>query len=182
MGTHTPKQFLDLARRPVLAWTLAAFERADRIDRVVLVVGQEDIDTCREQFGNKKFSKVVDIVAGGAERQDSVACGLRAIPQNADVVAVHDGARAYITPEDINAVVLAAAERGAAVLGIPVTDTVKRVQDDQIIETLDRAALRAVQTPQAFRREVIFRAHQEARESGYLGTDDTALVERLARL
>ena len=179
MGTHIPKQFLDLAGRPVLAWTLTAFERADRIDRVVLVVGQEDIDTCREQFGNKKFSKVVDVVGGGAERQDSVACGLQVIPQNADVVAIHDGARAYITPEDINAVVLAAAERGAAVLGIPVTDTVKRVQDDQVAKTLDRAALRAVQTPQAFRREVIFRAHRAARESGYLGTDDTALVERL---
>ncbi len=179
MGTHIPKQFLDLAGRPVLAWTLAAFERADRIDRVVLVVGRDNIDTCREQFGKKKFSKVVAIVAGGAERQDSVACGLQAIPQDADVVAIHDGARAYVTPEEINAVVLAAAERGAAVLGTPVTDTIKRVQGDQIIETLDRATLRAVQTPQAFRRDVIFRAHRAARESGYLGTDDTALVERL---
>ena len=179
MGTHIPKQYLDLAERPVLAWTLTAFERADRIDRVVLVVGSEDIDSCRKQFGNKKFSKVVEVVAGGAERQDSVACGLRTIPEGVNVVAVHDGARAYITPEDINAVVLAAAERGAAVLGTPVTDTVKRVQGDQVVETLDRSALQAVQTPQAFRREVIFRAHQVARESGYLGTDDTALVERL---
>ena len=131
------------------------------------------------QFGKKKFSKVVDVVAGGAERQDSVACGLRAIPQEADVIAIHDGARAYITPEDINAVVLTAAERGAAVLGTPVTDTIKRVQGDQVVETLDRSTLRAVQTPQAFRRDVIFRAHRAARESGYLGTDDTALVERL---
>ena len=179
MGTHIPKQFLDLAGRPVLAWTLTAFERADRIDRVVLVVGREDLDTCRDQFGKKKFSKVVDVVAGGAERQDSVACGLRAIPQEADVIAVHDGARAYITPEDINAVVLTAAERGAAVLGTPVTDTIKRVQGDQVAKTLDRSTLRAVQTPQAFRRDVIFRAHRAARESGYLGTDDTALVERL---
>ena len=179
MGTHIPKQFLDLAGRPVLAWTLTAFERADRINRVVLVVGREDLDTCRDQFGKKKFSKVVDVVAGGAERQDSVACGLRAIPQEADVIAVHDGARAYITPEDINAVVLTAAERGAAVLGTPVTDTIKRVQGDQVVETLDRSTLRAVQTPQAFRRDVIFRAHRAARESGYLGTDDTALVERL---
>ena len=179
MGTHIPKQFLDLAGRPVLAWTLTAFERADRIDRIVLVVGREDIDTCREQFGKKKFPKVVEVIAGGAERQDSVACGLQMIPQNADVVAIHDGARAYVIPEEINAVVLAAAKSGAAVLGTPVTDTVKRVQDDQIIETLDRATLRAVQTPQAFRREVIFRAHRAARESGYLGTDDTALVERL---
>ena len=111
MGTHIPKQFLDLAGRPVLAWTLTAFERADRIDRVVLVVGREDIDTCREQFGKKKFSKVVNVVAGGAERQDSVACGLQAIPQDTDVVAIHDGARAYVTPAEINAVVLAATEQ-----------------------------------------------------------------------
>ncbi len=179
MGTHIPKQFLDLAGRPVLAWTLTAFERADRIDRIVLVVRREDIDTCREQFGKKKFPKVVDMVAGGAERQDSVACGLQAIPQDADVVAIHDGARACVTSEEINAVVLAASERGAAVLGTPVTDTVKRVQGDQVAKTLDRSTLRAVQTPQAFRRDVIFRAHQAARESGYLGTDDTALVERL---
>ena len=179
MGTHIPKQFLDLAGRPVLAWTLTAFERADRIDCVVLVVGHEDIDTCREQFGKKKFPKVVNVVAGGAERQDSVACGLQMIPQDADVVAIHDGARAYVTPEEINAVVRAAAERGAAVLGTPVTDTIKCVQGDQVAKTLDRSTLRAVQTPQAFRRDVIFRAHRAARESGYLGTDDTALVERL---
>ena len=127
MGTHIPKQFLDLAGRPVLAWTLTAFERADRIDRIVLVVGREDIDTCREQFGKKKFSKVVEVIAGGAERQDSVACGLQMIPQDADVVAIHDGARAYVTPEEINTVVLTAAKRGAAVLGTPVTDTIKRV-------------------------------------------------------
>lgn len=179
MGTHIPKQFLDLAGRPVLAWTLTAFERADRIDRIVLVVRREDIDTCREQFGKKKFSKVIDVVAGGAERQDSVAGGLQAIPQDADVVAIHDGARACVTSEEINAVVLAASERGAAVLGTTITDTIKRVQDDQVAQTLDRSTLRAVQTPQAFRRDVIFRAHRAARESGYLGTDDTALVERL---
>ena len=121
------------------------------------------------------------MIAGGAERQDSVACGLQAIPQDADVVAIHDGARAYVTPAEINAVVLAAAKSGAAVLGTPVTDTVKRVQGDQVVKTLDRSALRAVQTPQAFRRDVIFRAHRAARESGYLGTDDTALVERCGR-
>ncbi len=179
MGTRIPKQFLDLAGRPVLAWALTAFERADCIDRVVLVVGHAGVDACRERFGSQKFSKVVDVVPGGAERQDSVARGLRAIPASARVVAVHDGARACVTPEDIDAVVLAAAERGAAVLGTPVTDTAKRVTGDQVAETLDRSALRTVQTPQAFRRDVICRAHRTARASGYLGTDDAALVERL---
>ena len=179
MGTDIPKQFLDLAGRPVLAWTLTAFERADRIDRVILVVGREHVDACRAQFGRQNFSKVVEVVIGGAERQDSVANGLRAIPTTAGVVAVHDGARAYVTPEDIDAVVLAAMERGAAVLGTPVTDTIKRVNGDQIAETLDRSTLRSVQTPQAFRREVICRAHRSARESRYVGTDEAALVERL---
>ena len=179
MGTDIPKQFLDLAGRPVLAWTLTAFERADRIDRVILVVGREHVDACRAQFGRQNFFKVVEVVIGGAERQDSVANGLRAIPTTAGVVAVHDGARAYVTPEDIDAVVSAAMERGAAVLGTPVTDTIKRVRDDQIAETLDRSTLRSVQTPQAFRRDVICRAHRSARESRYVGTDEAALVERL---
>ena len=179
MGTQVPKQFLDLAERPVLAWTLTAFERADRIDRVVLVVGREVVDACRAQFGGQRFPKVVDVVVGGAERQNSVASGLRAIPATAGVVAVHDGARAFVRAEDINAVMLAAAECGAAVLGTPVTDTIKRVRGDQVAETLDRSTLRTVQTPQAFRRDVLCRAHRSARESGYAGTDDAALVERL---
>ena len=179
MGTDIPKQFLDLAGRPVLAWTLTAFERADRIDRVILVVGREHVDACREQFGGPRFPKVVAVVPGGAKRQDSVACGLRAIPATAGVVAVHDGARAYVRPEDINAAVVAAADRGAAVLGTAVTDTIKRVRGDRVAETLDRSTLRTVQTPQAFRRAIICRAHRSARESGYVGTDDAALVERL---
>ncbi|MDP6039677.1 MAG: 2-C-methyl-D-erythritol 2,4-cyclodiphosphate synthase, partial [Candidatus Latescibacteria bacterium] len=134
---------------------------------------------CREQFGSDVFSKVIDVVVGGVERQDSVACGLAAVGEDASVIAVHDGARAFVTPEDIAAVVAVAAERGAAVLGTPMTDTVKRVDGDRVVETLDRSELWGVQTPQAFRADVIRRAHQEATESDFFGTDDTALVERL---
>ena len=179
MGTETPKQFLDLGGRPVLAWTLLAFEQAGCIDRVVLVVGQDEVDDCRDQFGSDAFSKVMDVVVGGAERQGSVACGLAVVGEDVEVVAVHDGARAFVIPEDIAAVVAAAAERGAAVLGTPVTDTVKRVDGDLVVETLDRSTLRVVQTPQAFRVDVMRRAHQAAAETGFLGTDDAALVERL---
>ena len=179
MEIETPKQYLDLAGRPVLAWTLSAFEKAECIDRVVLVVGKDEVDACREQFGAGVFSKVIDVVAGGAERQDSVACGLAAVGDDADVIAVHDGARAFVRPEDIEAVVAVAAERGAAVLGTSMTDTVKRVEGDRVVETLDRSKLRGVQTPQAFRADVIRRAHRAADESGFLGTDDTALVEHV---
>ncbi|MFT5370342.1 MAG: 2-C-methyl-D-erythritol 4-phosphate cytidylyltransferase, partial [Candidatus Latescibacterota bacterium] len=176
MGTQTPKQFLALAGKPVLAWTLDAFEKANCVDAVVLVTAADQVMVCRELFVS---GKVVDVVAGGAERQDSVARGLAAVPELADVVAVHDGARAFVTPEDIDAVVRAAQTHGAAVLGTPVTDTIKRVDGDRVVETLDRSVLRGVQTPQAFRADVIRQAHDEAKKTGYLGTDDTALVEQM---
>lgn len=176
MGMQTPKQFLELAGKPVLAWTLDAFECATRVDAVILVTAEDQVAACRKQFLS---GKVIDVVAGGAERQDSVACGLAAVPDEAMVIAVHDGARAFVAPEDIDAVVTAAQTVGAAVLGTPVTDTIKRVNGNVVVETLDRSVLRGVQTPQAFLADVIRQAHQEAKTSGYLGTDDTALVERM---
>ena len=176
MGMNTPKQFLELAGKPVLAWTLEAFEKASRVDAVVLVTAADQVTACREQFLS---GKVVDVVVGGAERQDSVACGLGAVPDEATVIAVHDGARAFVTPEDIDAVIAAAQTDGAAVLGTPVTDTIKQVDGDVVVRTLDRSALRSVQTPQAFQADVIRKAHQAAKRSGYLGTDDTALVEKM---
>lgn len=176
MGTQTPKQFLELAGKPVLAWTLEAFEKAACIDAVILVTASDQVAACRDLF---MTGKVRDVVAGGAERQDSVAQGLAAVPTDVDVVAIHDGARAFVTPEDIDAVVLAAQVHGAAVLGTTVTDTVKRMDGDEVVETLDRLVLRRVQTPQAFVASVIRRAHEEAQKTGYLGTDDTALVEQM---
>lgn len=176
MGTEVPKQFLELAGRPVLAWALDAFERASRVDRVVLVAPPDMVDDCRARFG-PAFAKVMAVVPGGATRQASVGCGLRAVGEDVVVIAVHDGARAFVTPEDIDAVIAAAQMHGAAVLGTPVTDTVKRVDGERVVETLDRVALRCVQTPQAFRAAVIRRAHAAAGD--FVGTDDTALVERI---
>jgi 2-C-methyl-D-erythritol 4-phosphate cytidylyltransferase / 2-C-methyl-D-erythritol 2,4-cyclodiphosphate synthase len=176
MGTQTPKQFLELAGRPVLAWTLDAFEHAASIDTVILVVPRDLIAVCRDRFLS---GKVIGVVEGGSERQDSVACGLLAVPESVEVIAIHDGARAFVRPDEIDAVVRMAAVHGAAVLGTPVTDTVKRVQDDRVLETLDRSVLRSVQTPQAFHAELIRRAHRDAAAGGYRGTDDTSLVERL---
>jgi 2-C-methyl-D-erythritol 4-phosphate cytidylyltransferase/2-C-methyl-D-erythritol 2,4-cyclodiphosphate synthase len=176
MGSKTPKQFIELAGKPVLSWTLEAFEKAECVDAVVLVTTADLVDVCRDRFA---LGKVVQVVAGGAERQDSVACGLAAVPDEADVIAVHDGARAFVMPEDIDAVITKAQTHGAAVLGTLVTDTVKRVDGQVVVETLDRSVLRAVQTPQAFCGDVIRKAHLEAKKTGYLGTDDTALVEQM---
>ena len=125
--------------------------------------------------------KVVGIVSGGAERQDSVRCGLDALPEGADIVAIHDGARPLIRPEDIARVVTAAEEIGAAVIGTAMTDTVKQAVGGRVETTLDRSMLWAVQTPQAFRVDLIREAHALAVRDGFVGTDDTVLLERLGK-
>ncbi len=179
MGADRPKQFMDLAGKPVLAHTLEAFEQAGSIDRVVLVAPPEQVGRCEafvKTWGGRKVSAVVP---GGVARQDSVAEGLKAVGDEAGVVAVHDAARPLVLPEQIDAVVGEARETGAAVLGTRVTDTVKEVAGERVLKTLDRSRLWSVQTPQAFQADLIRRAHREAARSGYVGTDDTALVERL---
>ncbi len=179
MGADRPKQFLRLAGRPVLGHTLEAFEQAGSIDQVVLVAPYDQVDGCEAFVAASGFGKVSAVVPGGAERQDSVAAGLKAVGDEAEVIAIHDAARPLVGPEQIDAVVAAAREAGAAVVGTPVTDTVKEVAGEWVVKTLDRARLRSVQTPQAFRADLIRRAHREAARAEFVGTDDTVLVERL---
>ncbi|MDA0747196.1 MAG: 2-C-methyl-D-erythritol 4-phosphate cytidylyltransferase, partial [bacterium] len=139
MGSDRPKQFMLLAGRPVLVHALAAFEEARSVDRVVLVAAADTVAYCQkeivEAFG---LQKVVAVVAGGKERQDSVAAGLKVVEGDVEVVAVHDGARPLVRADEIDAVVVAARETGAAVLGTPVADTVKEVVEGQVVQTLDR--------------------------------------------
>ncbi|MFQ6671753.1 MAG: 2-C-methyl-D-erythritol 4-phosphate cytidylyltransferase, partial [Candidatus Tectimicrobiota bacterium] len=125
------------------------------------------------------LTKVGAVVAGGAERQDSVAAGLERVPPEAHVVVVHDGVRPFVTTAMVAAVVEAAQAVGAALTAIPVTDTVKRVAEGAVVETLSREGLFRVQTPQAFRREVLAEALRRARTDGVVATDEAALVERL---
>ena len=179
MGSDEPKQFANLAGRSVLAHTLAAFDEARSIDWIVVVGHADQMDRCREVARQAVRRKAVEVVPGGKERQNSVAEGLKALGRDVEVVAIHDAARPLVKPDEIDAVVSAARESGAAVLGQPVTDTIKEVDGDLVQQTLDRSRLRSVQTPQAFRTELIRQAHAEADRTGYLGTDDTVLVERL---
>ena len=179
MGGGLPKQFMSLAGRPLLFHALTAFERADQVDRVVLVTPADRVDRCREDVRAWGLEKVTCVVAGGERRQDSVAEGLGAVPVDASVIAVHDGARPLILPEQIDAVVDLAREKGSAVLGTPVTDTVKEIEDGRVLHTLDRSRMWRVQTPQAFRASILREAHGEAARRGYFGTDDTSLVEHL---
>jgi len=178
MGGGTPKQYRLLAGRPVLAHTLRIFEDAPEISFVVLVVAPGDEMWVRrkivEVYG---FRKCLSVVPGGAERQESVWAGLSALPP-CDVVLIHDGVRPFVPKERLGSLIDAALAAGAATLAVPPKDTVKMARmPGPSRTTLPRDRLWLVQTPQAFRREVIVSAHREAAQKGFLGTDDTALVE-----
>ncbi len=177
-GGETPKQFLEVAGKPLLIHTLARFEECAAIDAVVLVLSAErvsDFAGIAKQFA---LTKLKAIVAGGATRAESVRNGLRAVGDDCNVVAVHDGARPLVTADEISATVRAAEEFGAACLTAAVTDTIKEVSDGGILRTVDRARLRRALTPQAFRLELLTRAY-EHRDLGDAATDECYLVEKL---
>lgn len=181
MRTEESKQYLQLSGKPILVHTLALFQRIEQVDTVVLVTGSEDVDRCSryiEQFG---LSKVKHIVTGGKERQDSVYKGLEAL-SGADVewVMVHDGVRPFAAEEHVLACWRKAMEADAAVLAVPVKDTIKVVDSAGTIEsTPDRRSLWAIQTPQAFRLSLLKQAYEQAAQDGFTGTDDAMLVERI---
>ena len=177
------KNLLSVDGSPVIAHTLRAFEEAGSVAEVILVVGAEDIELFRKEVVRAGgFGKVTAIVAGGKERQDSVAEGLKACKdKGCDVVVVHDGARPMVTADIINRCVEAAIDCGAATTAVAVKDTIKEGKDGVVVKTVPREALYSVQTPQAFRAEVLIEAHEKAAADGFIGTDESSLVERLGR-
>lgn len=181
MMSDLPKQFLSLDDMPVLAHTLAIFEEAASIGRIILVVPKEGMKYAREEIVFRhKIRKVDHIRAGGEKRQDSVRNGLEVVEDRDDVVVIHDGVRPFVSQELIDRSVLEASRSGAVVPVIPLTDTVKIVgHDGLVIDTPDRNNLRFAQTPQTFKREIILEAYQNAFREGFYGTDDASLVERM---
>ena len=181
MGQKTPKQFLTLGGLPLLVHSLRVLEAADTVAAIVLAVPQAEMDYCRREIvALYGFKKVQQVVAGGTERQDSVRLGLAAVGEDADIVLVHDAVRPFLTVSMIAQVVEAAAKHGAAIVAIPMRDTVKRVGAGGLIEeTVDRKPLWLAQTPQAARRAVLQEAHRKAQQDGFRGTDEAQLIERL---
>lgn len=180
LGRPGGKQLIPLLDKPVLAHTLLAFEKAMAIDAIVVVTSRENIQKCLDLIDKYGILKADRVVTGGAERQDSVFEGLKAAAEfeRVAVVAVHDGARPLVAPDVIDSVVSAAYGNDGAVVGIPAKDTIKLVRDGFIAGTLDRSQAWQMQTPQAFRFDVLVKAHEAARKEGFLGTDDAVLVER----
>jgi 2-C-methyl-D-erythritol 4-phosphate cytidylyltransferase len=178
LGGRVPKQYLTLGGLPLLVRTLRALGRARSVDGIVVAVPVDRVAATRTLLARFRV-RAIDVVAGGAERQESVWNGLQATPAAAEWIVVHDGVRPFLTPALVDDVVRAASEAGAATCGLPVRETVKRVRDGAVETTLDREGLWVVQTPQAFRRALLWEAHDKARRDGFRGTDDAVLVERL---
>ena len=176
MGTGTDKAFLSLGNRPVVAWSLIAFEKCPDIDRIILVVRKEQqlaAKAVAKMFG---ISKLVAVVPGGNKRQESVQAGLAVCDVDTRFVVVHDGARPCVTPEVISEVVKLAKRVGAATVGRRMTDTVKRVEKGTLVSaTEEREKLWAVQTPQAFNFRVLQNAYKSLGKNDV--TDDCQAVE-----
>lgn len=179
MGGAAPKQFLLLGGVPVLVRTLIVLGRSRAVHGIVVVTPPTAIAETRRLVTRHRVLRVLDVVAGGRERQESVWLGLQAVPAAAELVVVHDGVRPFITAALARDVVEAARRHGAAACGLPVRETVKRAREGVVQATVDREGLWLVQTPQAFRRTLLWEAHEKARRDGFVGTDDAVLVERL---
>ncbi len=178
MGLGKSKQFIELCGEPVIKHTLRAFENCEVINSVVIVCREQDENEIKEIIKSAKFSKVKAVVYGGETRDISVKNGVQACDERTTHFAIHDGARPLVSNKDIKAVVEEAVKCKAAALGTLVTDTIKVVdENNNIISTPDRSALRAVQTPQVFEKDLYLKALKEGSNKGI--TDDCQLVESI---
>jgi 2-C-methyl-D-erythritol 4-phosphate cytidylyltransferase/2-C-methyl-D-erythritol 2,4-cyclodiphosphate synthase len=179
-GGNGPKALVPLRGRPLVEYAVAALG-ASTIEAIVVAAPPDAVAAVEQAARRAAGVKVVAVVAGGSDRQDSVACGLAALPPGTEIVVVHDGARPLTPVSLIDAVAAAAEADGAATAAVPIDETVKRGAGGWVQATVDRGGLYRIQTPQGFRRTVLEAAHRDAERAGFRATDDAALVERLGR-
>lgn len=183
MGGSTSKQFLELAGKPILAHTLSLFEHHPLVENIYLIVPEKDIAYCRREIVERHgFRKVVRIVAGGLERQDSVRNGLQAVTEDGGVpperpILIHDGARPLFDSSLLSHLIEIVDSKGACAVGVPVKDTIKDVENRRITGSPDRRRLWQAQTPQGFQYHLLKKAFEQADKDGFFGTDDASLLE-----
>ncbi len=179
MHQSMPKQYLSLCGKPVIAWTIEVFQQSPDIDEIVLVTGPDQVMKCREEIVKRYgLTKVSRIVPGGEERGDSVLCGLHALSDDISCVLIHDGARPLVSQEVIVRAAEAAALYGAAAVAVPARETVKIVDEQEmVVSTPDRRTLRMMQTPQAFSYPLILAAYEKVFADGVTVTDDAMAAE-----
>lgn len=180
MNAKISKLFIPIFGKPILAYTIEKFEQCNFIEKIYLIVNQEEGDFYSKDIILKyNFSKVQELIAGGETRQDSVYNGLKVLDPDTDIVAIHDGARPLIEETIIQESIEAAQEFGAAIAAIPLKDTMKRSGKDFFInETLNRQEIWRAQTPQTFKYSIILSAYHQAYKDKFFATDDAAIVER----
>jgi 2-C-methyl-D-erythritol 4-phosphate cytidylyltransferase len=178
MGAGKNKLLLELNGIPVLIHTLRVFEQDEACSGIVLAIHPQDKREFQALLTRYNVKKVINLVPGGKERQDSIYNALNSVETDG-IILVHDAARPFTLKEHIHRLTEMAAEAGAAILGVPAKDTMKKIIDGVVVETVERSSLWAVQTPQAFRISLLKEAYEKADKDHFLGTDDASLVERL---
>jgi 2-C-methyl-D-erythritol 4-phosphate cytidylyltransferase len=182
MGDPTPKAFLTLGGRPMISYALQTFTGMPEISGCIVVVPSGEEHKAKAVCQTLACAdKVKEVVCGGARRQDSVRCGMDYLSKDAEIVLIHDAARPFCSPGLVNRIIAAAEKTGAAIPGLPLVDTLKRIDaNSQVAGTVDRRSLVAVQTPQGFRQALLREAYQHAWNSNLTATDDAGLVEQLS--
>jgi len=173
------KQFIAIGGTPVLIHTLRRFFEAETISEIFLAVRDTDRDLVEECLAGEGAKKPVHLAPGGNNRQESVKNALAMAPADADIIAVHDAVRPFVTAELIDQAVRQAQADGAVILGVPAVDTVKRVDQKTVHATLPRERIMLAQTPQVFRADLLRRAFERAEQDGFVGTDEASVVEHL---
>ena len=180
MNMGINKQFIKLEGKEIIAYTIEKFYNTSNIEDIVVVVKEDESEFFKKEILDKYNFKNVKIAYGGKERQDSVYNGLKLLDEKCDVVLIHDGARPFVSDKIIDKSIEEAKEHKAIVVGVPVKDTIKVIDNDKnIVDTPNRNVLWAVQTPQTFDYNILIDAYKDAFKNKFYGTDDAMLVERI---
>lgn len=181
MKSNVNKQYIKLRDKEVVAHTIEVFDKNDNVDEIIVVVREDEEEFFVEHVLNKyNFDKNIKVAHGGNERQDSVYNGLKKASEECSIVLIHDGARPFVSDAIINNSIEEAIENKAVVVGVPVKDTIKVLDDNNIItKTPNRKYVWAVQTPQTFDYEILMNSYESAFKRNFYGTDDAMLVENM---
>jgi 2-C-methyl-D-erythritol 4-phosphate cytidylyltransferase len=179
MGAGKNKLLLELNNIPVLIHSLKVFDEDELCEGIIVAINPRDEEEFKFLLEKHSVKKVLGLVPGGKERQDSIFNALKTVETDG-IILVHDAARPFILKKDIHRLLDMALDTGAAIIGVPAKDTMKTVRENVVLATVERSSLWVVQTPQAFRFSILFRAYEQAEKDAFIGTDDSSLVERIS--
>ena len=179
-NSEIPKQFLKLKGKPILAYSIEKMEKSKSVDEILIVVPRQFTDFTRDIISKYNFKKVSRIISGGKARQASVYNGLQKVNKKCNLALVHDGVRPLIESKEIEVLIKLAQKFKAAILAVPVKETVKLVNKNMIVKTENRKKFYLAQTPQVFEKTLLCKAFEKAKKDNFVGTDCSSLVERLA--